>query len=497
MSTREPQEGIHMNRMASLRIYGVRSRKQSDKAVDAEKGVTSKVASKVGAFIGAITVKDTLENQWLSLPYFKEEMILKSGGEELVSSPSYFWKLLLVPFEAKRALVVCFFGRSGYGDVNCSSNIVDLILRRNVFSNSFEDDVSETAKGQIEGYYDEDLNTVFLNIRNPVDFSYMTRSMEEFHEDVQNKELQLLSSSVSARDYLIIASDFDARVGLSDTLTQVLAKFVLEHRCENGQRMVNYALMNHLVVRYTIFQHEPSYLLTWHSNDGVQIGQNHSFGDREYTDVAILLHPEKAHTMLDEVATWADCIGFKVITGKTKFKGFPIKLSEIKDTYARAVLFASLLSHILVMVEPTANFDISTIMFLKTLDNIRSRAKDCVSEAIRSVYGLPRTWAANGRPCSPRLLFLFLRLPLSIEQLKQFSSTKFETSVRKLETSLADKIYRLFRKSRVITNVSANSLLALPSSKPFVHVYRGTLNLKNRTEFMLDLLSHLCGDKVL
>ena len=41
------------------------------------------------------STRDTLENQWLSLPDSKEEIILKSGGEELVSSPSYFWKLLL------------------------------------------------------------------------------------------------------------------------------------------------------------------------------------------------------------------------------------------------------------------------------------------------------------------------------------------------------------------------------------------------------------------
>ena len=41
------------------------------------------------------SARDTLENQWLSLPDSKEEMIMKSGGEELVSSPPYFWKLLL------------------------------------------------------------------------------------------------------------------------------------------------------------------------------------------------------------------------------------------------------------------------------------------------------------------------------------------------------------------------------------------------------------------
>ena len=41
------------------------------------------------------STRDTLEDQWLVLPDYKEEMILKSGGEELMFSPSYFWKLLL------------------------------------------------------------------------------------------------------------------------------------------------------------------------------------------------------------------------------------------------------------------------------------------------------------------------------------------------------------------------------------------------------------------
>ncbi|KAK2725034.1 hypothetical protein QYM36_001479 [Artemia franciscana] len=162
----------------------------------------------------------------------------------------------------------------------------------------------------------------------------------------------------------VIAGDLDVRVGLSDT-THVLGKFGLGHRWESGQRLVNYALMNHLGVTNIIFQHKPSHLLTWHSNDSVtkakiyfilvhqrwrcsvidsrsyngadtcsksgsdyklvhakipfvlhieerinrkpestSTRQNHSLGELEYTDdVAIFSDPEKAQTMLDEVVT--------------------------------------------------------------------------------------------------------------------------------------------------------------------------------------------------
>ena len=101
-----------------------------------------------------------------------------------------------------------------------------------------------------------------------------TRDAADTTKDDFYGELQQLSSSVAARDYLIVAGDFNARVGPSDQTTrQVLGKFGQGHRCENGQRLLNYALMNHLVVTNTIFQHKPSHLLTWHSNDGVTKAQ--------------------------------------------------------------------------------------------------------------------------------------------------------------------------------------------------------------------------------
>ncbi|KAK2717649.1 hypothetical protein QYM36_006428 [Artemia franciscana] len=100
-----------------------------------------------------------------------------------------------------------------------------------------------------------------------------TRDATETTKDDFYGELQQLSSSI-ARDYLIVAGDFNARVGPSDQTTrQILGKFGQGHRCENGQRLVNYALMNHLVITNTIFQHKPSHLLTWHSNDGVTKAQ--------------------------------------------------------------------------------------------------------------------------------------------------------------------------------------------------------------------------------
>ncbi|KAK2704536.1 hypothetical protein QYM36_016813 [Artemia franciscana] len=64
--------------------------------VETNSPLTSRFSKLMGKSQSEIdSARDTLENQWLTLPDSKEEMILKSGGEELVPSPSYFWKLVL------------------------------------------------------------------------------------------------------------------------------------------------------------------------------------------------------------------------------------------------------------------------------------------------------------------------------------------------------------------------------------------------------------------
>ena len=85
-----------------------------------------------------------------------------------------------------------------------------------------------------------------------------TRDATVTAKDEVYSDLQQLSTSVVVRHYMIITGDFNARVGLSDTLTQVIGKFGLGHTCKNGHRLINYALINHLVVTKTVFQYKPS-----------------------------------------------------------------------------------------------------------------------------------------------------------------------------------------------------------------------------------------------
>ena len=72
-----------------------------------------------------------------------------------------------------------------------------------------------------------------------------------------------MTSVIAARDYLIVAGDFNVRVGPKNQTTSiVLGTFGSGQSCENCERQVSYTLMNQLTVSNTLFQHKPSHLLT-------------------------------------------------------------------------------------------------------------------------------------------------------------------------------------------------------------------------------------------
>uniref|UniRef100_A0A8C7YE94 Endonuclease/exonuclease/phosphatase domain-containing protein n=1 Tax=Oryzias sinensis TaxID=183150 RepID=A0A8C7YE94_9TELE len=81
--------------------------------------------------------------------------------------------------------------------------------------------------------------------------------------------LQSVVNRVPKRDVLIIAGDWNARTGAQEVLTRhIVGKFGLGHRCENGDRLINFSDLNHLCITNTRFQHPKKHLLTWYSNDG-------------------------------------------------------------------------------------------------------------------------------------------------------------------------------------------------------------------------------------
>ena len=89
-------------------------------------------------------------------------------------------------------------------------------------------------------------------------------TVDDFYEQLQN-----VVNCVPRRDMLIVAGDWNARVGPADSSTKhIIGKFGLGQRCSNGDRLINFADYNHMIVTNTRFQHPRKHLLTWYSNDG-------------------------------------------------------------------------------------------------------------------------------------------------------------------------------------------------------------------------------------
>ncbi len=84
---------------------------------------------------------------------------------------------------------------------------------------------------------------------------------DSFYDDLQD--------AVPTGDMVIVAGDWNARPGPVDAATRhILGKFAVGTRCANGDRLVNFASANRLVVSSTRFQHPQRHLVAWFSNDG-------------------------------------------------------------------------------------------------------------------------------------------------------------------------------------------------------------------------------------
>nr|VZI41908.1 unnamed protein product [Spirometra erinaceieuropaei] len=94
-----------------------------------------------------------------------------------------------------------------------------------------------------------------------------TSAAEQRDKEAFNSQLQALIERLPRRDLLIVAGDWNGRT-VGSTTSHLLGRFGLGSRCENGERLLNFADRNRLLVTNTCFQHRKKHLLTWYSNDG-------------------------------------------------------------------------------------------------------------------------------------------------------------------------------------------------------------------------------------
>ncbi|KAL6257681.1 hypothetical protein P5V15_011262 [Pogonomyrmex californicus] len=173
-------------------------------------------------------------------------------------------------------------------------------------------------------------------------------------------------------------------------------------------------------------------------------------------------------------------------TEKQDCKDFLSVWAHMRDKYARALLVLFHISHIMVLTHPTHTFDYSYVHLFRAMDMIRQKISPQLSDVLSCIHSLPKDWIANARPCSPRILFYFETCPAV------FQDSDSDANIKKLEHSLEDQIYHVLRKNRIVTNISSNSMFAIPANQEFVYIHTGNTDSRDMLGYMARKLIESC-----
>ncbi|XP_071144802.1 nonsense-mediated mRNA decay factor SMG8-like [Mytilus edulis] len=162
--------------------------------------------------------------------------------------------------------------------------------------------------------------------------------------------------------------------------------------------------------------------------------------------------------------------------------------------HAKTLLWLFSISHIIILSHPGASFDVSYVRLFRTIDTIRLKLLHSITEQLHGFH-ISKDWYHSGRPCSPRVLFMFESTTLTKKTepvetgaiSKNKTATKFSVE-KKLVHAIEDQIYRILRKSRIITNISNNSLFAVPANQEFVYIHTKKEEISDPVSFYLQQL---------
>ncbi|KAK3104605.1 hypothetical protein FSP39_006005, partial [Pinctada imbricata] len=160
--------------------------------------------------------------------------------------------------------------------------------------------------------------------------------------------------------------------------------------------------------------------------------------------------------------------------------------------HAKTLLWMFSVSHIVLLSHPGCSFDLSYVRLFRTLDTIRVKLQQCLLDQLQTIPGVTKNWMYSGRPCAPRVLFVFESALVSTEAEEEdrgaISKVKKTSPIKKLQHSIEDQIYRILRKSRIITNISNNSLFAVPANQEFVYIHTSVPMATDPVSFYLKLM---------
>lgn len=174
----------------------------------------------------------------------------------------------------------------------------------------------------------------------------------------------------------------------------------------------------------------------------------------------------------------ADMLAKAVETGiQDNFVNFN---SNMRTRFARMLLFAIQVCHMIVLVEPTSVFDTSYLSIFKSLKIIREKYVLKFLPKLLKSSNVGNYMGKEARLCSPRFIFLFE----GTSNIKPEDIEKLEA----LECAVEDDIYKMLRNEFIITNNSAMSLFSIPRNKKFVFFSSDT---KAKSDPLLDSIDML------
>lgn len=170
----------------------------------------------------------------------------------------------------------------------------------------------------------------------------------------------------------------------------------------------------------------------------------------------------------------------------TDFHKF-FKTKDMQIVLALVFLFS--VSHFILLVHPVSTFDISYDRLFKHVNFVRTKLQTAIKEVLKECP-VGRDWWVNGRPCPPRILFVYFRCHLSSSHLKSEKNSLGDrnrltqhSTLARFQIRLEDQIWRIFRNSRVLGNVAANNLFTVPLNLMFCHILTNQYNdAKNNSD---------------
>ncbi len=83
--------------------------------------------------------------------------------------------------------------------------------------------------------------------------------------------------------------------------------------------------------------------------------------------------------------------------------------------YVKSILLLFSVVHIILISNPSCEFEIGYIRFFRIVDTLRNKLLPTIVDHLKSLnLPISKDWIYAGRPCSPRVLFTFENCPAEI-----------------------------------------------------------------------------------